>query len=145
MKRFDFPLAKVLSFRRRQLELEEAKLEALDSERRTLESESSRLEDEAVRTRSALVVTGSAESQDLVAADLYLRHLSAEKKRHAAKVADWQARANKQQQSVVEARRRVRLIEKLEERQLREWKTAVDREMENLSSELYLARWKRSR
>jgi hypothetical protein len=90
-----------------------------------------------------LMVTGFAESQDLVAADLYLRHLSAEKMRHASRVAEWQARASKQQQLVVEARRRVRLIEKLEERQLRDWKAAADREQENLASELFLARWKR--
>src|SRR6266540_1106954 len=143
MQRFHFALAKVLDFRRRQLELEEAKFEALHSERRALESESSRLEGEVLETRGSLMVTGFAESQDLVAADLYLRHLSAEKKRHASRVAEWQVRASKQQQAVVEARRRVRLFEKLEERQLREWKTAADREQENLAAELFLARWKR--
>ena len=143
MQRFHFALARVLDFRRRQLELEEAKFEALHSERRALESESVRLEGEARETRRSLMVTGFAESQDLVAADLYLRHLSEETRRHASRVAEWQARASKQQQAVVEARRRVRLIEKLEERQLRDWKAAADREQENLASELYLARWKR--
>ena len=143
MRRFHFTLAKVLDFRRRQLELEEAKFEALHSERRSLEAESSRLEGEVLQTRQSLMVTGFAESQDLVSADLYLRHLSEETKRHALRVAEWQARASKQQQLVVEARRRVRLIEKLEERQLRDWKAAADREQENLASELFLARWKR--
>jgi flagellar export protein FliJ len=143
LKRFHFSLSEVLGFRRRQLEMEEAQLEALHSERRMLESEASRLEEEAARTRRSLMVTGSVESQDLVASDLYLRHLSAQKKRHAAGVADWQARASRQQQAIIAARLRVRLIEKLEERQLRKWKAAVDREQENLSSELYLARWKR--
>jgi flagellar export protein FliJ len=143
VQRFHFALAKVLDFRRRQLELEEAKFDALHAERRVLASESSRLEGEALHTRQSLMVTGFAESQDLVAADLYLRHLSAETRRHASRVAEWQTRASKQQQAVVEARRRVRLIEKLEERRLREWKAAVDREQENLASELYLARWKR--
>jgi hypothetical protein len=41
----------------------------------------------------------------------------------------------------VEARRRVRLLEKLEEKQLRLWKEDADREQENLSAELYLAKW----
>ncbi len=143
MKRFHFALEHVLSFRRRQLEFEEAKLEALASERSALDAESSRLESEAAETRRSLMVTGSASSQDLVAADLYLRYLAAEKRRQAARLADWQARASKQQQAVVEARRRVRLIEKLEERQFQEWKAAADREQENLAAELYLARWKR--
>ena len=143
MKRFHFALSHVLGFRRRQLDFEEAKLEALASERSALDAESSRLDGEAAETRRSLMVTGSAAAQDLVAADLYLRHLAAEKTRQAARLADWQARANKQQQAVVEARRRVRLIEKLEERQFQEWKAAADREQENLASELYLAKWKR--
>jgi flagellar export protein FliJ len=143
VKRFHFSLSKVLDFRRRQLEMEEARLEALHSERRALESEGARLEAEAAETRRSLMVTGSVESQDLVASDLYLRHLSAQKKRHTARMAEWQARANKQQQVIAEARLRVRLLEKLEERQFRDWKSAADREQENLSSELYLARWKR--
>jgi flagellar export protein FliJ len=143
MNRFHFPLEKVRDFRRRQLELEEAKLEALHAERQALAAESANLARETEQTRLSLMVTGVAEAQDLVASDLYLRHLSAVKKRLAAKLDDWQARADRQQQAIVEARRRVRLLEKLEERKLREWRAGVDREQENLASELYLARWKR--
>src|SRR5713101_4380302 len=143
MTRFHFPLEKVRDFRRRQLEVEEAKLEALHTERQALVAESAHLESEAAQTRVSLMVTGVADAQDLVASDLYLRHLSAGKKRLAARVADWQARAAKQQQAIVEARRRVRLLEKLENRKLREWQKGVDREQENLASELYLAKWKR--
>jgi flagellar export protein FliJ len=78
-----------------------------------------------------------------VAADHYLHSLAAARKRQAPKLADWQARTSKQQQAMVEARRRVRLLEKLEEKQLRLWKEEADREQDNLSSELYLARWKK--
>ncbi len=119
------------------------KLEKLHAERQQLDSESSRLDAEAARTRSSLMVTTSVEARELVAADRYLRHLQTVQKRHAAKLNDWQTRASKQRQTLVEARRRVRLLEKLEEQQLRDWKTEADREQENLSSELYLARWKR--
>jgi flagellar export protein FliJ len=143
MKRFDFPLARVRDYRRQQLEIEEAKLQKLRAERLKLEAESSLLEKEAACTRSSLMVTTSAEAMHLVAADRYLRHLAAAQKRQAEKLADWQARARKQDAAVVEARRGVRLMEKLEEKQLLKWKAEADREQENLSSELYLARWKR--
>jgi flagellar export protein FliJ len=143
VKRFEFPLARVRDFRQRQLESEEVKLQVLLAERQALASESARLAKEASETRLSLMVTGSAESQDLSAMDSYLRHLAEEKKRHALKVIEWQGRAAKQQQAVVEARRRLRLMEKLEARRYVEWKAALDREQENLSSELYLARWKR--
>ena len=143
MKRFEFRLARVRDFRRRQLDIEEAKLDVLRAERHQIEAESLRLENEVAGTRNSLMVTGSVEAQELVAADLYLRCLAIEGKRQTAKLADWQQRTAKQQQAMVEARRRMRLLEKLEEKQLRLWKEEADREQENLSAELYLARWKR--
>jgi len=143
VNRFHFPLAKVRDFRQRQLEIEEAKLEALHAERQALAAESAHLERETEQTRLSLMVTGVVEAQELVACDRYLRQLSAGKKRLSARLEDWQARADKQQQAIVEARRRVRLLEKLEERKLREWQAGADREQENLASELYLAKWKR--
>jgi flagellar export protein FliJ len=143
VKRFTFTLARVRDFRRQQLEIEEAKLQKLLVERRELEAESSRLQQEASRTRTSLMVTGSVEAQELVAADLYLRSLAAAQKSHAAKVHDWQARTSKQQAAIVEARRQARLLEKLEQKQVTAWKAEADREQENLSSELFLARWKK--
>ena len=142
MKRFEFQLARVRDYRCQQLEVEEVKLQSLLTERKALESEKLRLENEVADARRSLMVTGSAESQELVFLDSYLRHLAAEKKRHAIKVADWQARALKQREAVVDARRRVLLMEKLEVRQFEEWKTALNREQENLAAELYLARWR---
>lgn len=143
MKRFEFTLARVHDFRRRQLDLEEAKLQALLAERQGLETETARLQSEASRTRNSLMVTGSVEAQELVAANLYLRRLGIEQTGHAAKVTDWQNRVRKQQEAMVEARRRVRLMEKLEEKQRGAWQSAVDREQEDLASELFLARWKK--
>ena len=141
MKRFEFRLARVRDFRRRQLEMEEAKLDALRAERQQIEAESLRLENEVAGTRISLMVTGSVEAQELVAADQYLHSLAIERKRQAAKLADWEQRTVKQQQAMVEARRGLRLLEKLEEKQLRLWKEEADREQENLSAELYLVRW----
>jgi flagellar export protein FliJ len=143
VKRFEFSLARVRDLRRRQLEVEETKLEVLRAERQRIEAESLRLEKEATGTRNSLMVTGSVEAQELVTADQYLHSLAAAKKRQAAKLADWQVRTSKQQQIMVEARRRVRLLEKLEEKQLRLWKEGANREQENLSAELYLSRWKK--
>ena len=140
MKRFEFSLARVRDFRRRQLEVEEAKLETLRVERQQLEVESLRLKNEVDGTRNSLMVTGSVEAHELVAADNYLRCLATEGERQAVKLADWQQRTSKQRQAVMEAQRRVRLLETLEEKQLRLWKEEADRRQESLSAELYLAR-----
>ncbi len=143
MKRFEFTLHRVRDLRRQQLEMEETKLQALAAERIALDRAGENLRNETGQIRQSLMVTGSAEAQDLAAADRYLRTLQTAAKRHAEKIADWQGRVQKQQQAMLEARRRLRLLEKLEAKQLAGWKAAADREQENLSSELYLARWKR--
>jgi flagellar export protein FliJ len=143
MKRFEFTLLRVRDFRRQQLEVEEARLQALAVERTALDAMAERLRNETSQIRQSLMVTESAEAQELVAADRYLRGLQQTAKRHADKMADCQARIQKQRERMVEARRRVRLMEKLEAKQLGAWKAAADREQENLSSELYLARWNR--
>jgi flagellar protein FliJ len=143
MKRFEFTLARVRDFRRQQLEMEQGKLEMLRAERQQIDAESMRLENEVAATRKSMMVTGSVEAQELVAADHYLHSLAVAGKRQTAKLADWQQRTAKQEGAMLEARRRVRLLEKLEEKQLRLWKEQADREQENLSAELYLARWKK--
>jgi hypothetical protein len=42
---------------------------------------------------------------------------------------------------MLEARRRFRLLERLKERRHEDWRLARDRELEELASESYLARW----
>jgi hypothetical protein len=42
---------------------------------------------------------------------------------------------------MLEARRRCRLLERLKERRLAEWTSARDRELEEVASESFLARW----
>ncbi len=48
-----------------------------------------------------------------------------------------------QQAALVEARRRCRLLERLKERRATEWRSAADRELEELASDSYLAQWAR--
>jgi hypothetical protein len=45
------------------------------------------------------------------------------------------------QAGLLEARRRCRLLERLRERRWTEWQQARDRELEELASDSYLARW----
>jgi hypothetical protein len=43
--------------------------------------------------------------------------------------------------AMLEARRRFRLLERLKQRRLEDWRLAGDKELEELASESYLARW----
>jgi len=53
----------------------------------------------------------------------------------AEQIADQQAR-------VVDAHRRVRLLEKLRHRKLEQWSAAWNRELESFAGEAFLARWR---
>jgi hypothetical protein len=44
---------------------------------------------------------------------------------------------------MLEARRRFRLLERLKERRLAEWRLALDKDLQELASESYLAGWAR--
>ena len=46
---------------------------------------------------------------------------------------------------MLEARRRCRLLEKLKERRLAEWRAAAEREIEALAAEAFLTRWNQER
>ncbi len=46
-----------------------------------------------------------------------------------------------QQTALMEARRRCRLLEKLKEKRFEEWRAAGERQIEDLASESFLARW----
>jgi hypothetical protein len=48
-----------------------------------------------------------------------------------------------QQKQMLEARRRCRLLERLKDRRLTEWKAAEAHELEEVAAESYLARWKK--
>jgi flagellar export protein FliJ len=140
VKRFEFRLARVRDLRRQQLEVEEAKLGSLMAERVALDGDLARIDSETAETRTALAA-GAIAAEDRGVADRYLRHLAARKKRQERKIAEWQVRALTQRETVVEARRKVRLLESLEARRFAEWRAEADRERENLAAELYLARW----
>ena len=47
-----------------------------------------------------------------------------------------------QQKIMLEACRRSRLLERLKERRLVEWRGACDREVDELAAESFLAKWK---
>jgi hypothetical protein len=50
-----------------------------------------------------------------------------------------------QEAAMLEARRRCRLLERLKERRGGEWRMAENREVDELASESYIARWNRRR
>lgn len=144
MTTFRFPLRRVLEWRHAQLELEEVKfrqqaaiLAALDRQRAELEAEGIRAE---VEVRDRRHVTGS----DLSALGKYRLFIKDREAHLAQERAACSRLLEERQTAMLEARRRFCLLEKLKERRFAEWEKARDKELEEVASESFLARWSRS-
>ncbi|HVX66552.1 MAG TPA: hypothetical protein VHA11_08120 [Bryobacteraceae bacterium] len=144
MQRFRFRLASVLKWRGLQLELEQSKLETLFAERNRCQAELARLE--ACRSEADRILTGpSIDSQQLAALDSHRAALKRSREKTRSSEADCERRIATQRAAVAEAERRVRLLERLQQRRREEWDLEAARELETLASETFLAKWVRER
>jgi flagellar export protein FliJ len=141
VKAFQFPLQKVLDLRARQLELEEAKLQraaaalaVVDREREDLLK--GRADAEAL-VRGVAAVPG----EELAALGAFRTYTEGHAKRIAQRRAEAEKALEQQRSVMLEARRRLRLLERLKERRHEEWSAAAAKELEEIASESYLARW----
>ncbi len=140
MKRFHFPLGRVLDWRRTQVRIEEAKLERAHAEVRRIQGEI-----EAVRTRQAeaaraLLQDGSATGIELAAFSGFTRLAAEERARLSAAAEAARQRARRQAEAVVQSRQKVRPLEKLEDRQRAAWNIAFARQSDLDAEEAHLAR-----
>jgi flagellar export protein FliJ len=141
MTAFRFRLARVLELRQSELALAETRfrrqtagLAALDRARAALDASGIRAE---MLVRDAPRIEGS----DLAALDAFRRHIARRRAALAASRAQAQRELDALQAAMLEARRRFRLLERLRDRRLAEWQEAADRELEQLASESYLAKF----
>jgi len=143
MTSFQFRLQKVLDWRRTRLELEEANyrrhaaiLAEVDRQDAAVESAAQSAERQ-VRTWNPLA------GLDLDALDAYRLHAKGKRKELAATRAEAVKRLAAQQAVMLEARRKLRLLERLKARRRAEWQAALDQETEQTAAECYLAQWGR--
>jgi len=141
MTRFHFPLQRVLEWRKTQLEVEEAKFRQSVAALGAVERARAELQAGAVHTEHEVRRWERVGGSDLGALAEYRAHVRAEEARLAARRAECVGAVAAQQATMLEARRRCRLLERLRERRLAEWTAANDRELEEIASESYLAQW----
>jgi hypothetical protein len=141
MRAFDFPLERVLALRRTQLDLEDARFRQCVAALAAVDR--ARAELGAAAIAADLDVRGAASiaGADLAALDEFHRHVRSEEQMLAGRRVERAHELAVQQTAMLEARRRCRLLERLRERRLAEWKVEGDRELEQVAAESYLARW----
>jgi hypothetical protein len=143
MNSFRFPLQKVLDWRHTQLELEEARfkqqlaaLAALDRERAGWEAAGIKAE---IQVRDWTPLAG----RDLTALGNFRLNVKQRESEIDTRRLECRKSLEAQQGAMMEARRRCRLLERLQNRKRAEWQSARDHELEQLASESFLAKWGR--
>lgn len=142
MKPFRFSLERVLEWRREEFETEQAALLALAAERERLRSSRRMIEESLKSEQKALVQSASVSSQTLAALESWKGWVRVEIRRLEHRAQDLERRISMQRVKVLEAQRRVKLLERLREKAHRRWAAEIDRELENFAAEAYLARWR---
>jgi flagellar export protein FliJ len=143
MTAFRFRLEKVLQWRRKQLDLEEAKYQQRVREIAELEAERSSMEAAGIGAETQVRAWSPVTGSDLAALASYRKYVAVQEQQVDVRCADARKRAEEQQKAMFEARRRCQLLERLRERRMAEWQTAADKELEQLAAESHLARLSR--
>lgn len=141
MRRFQFRLETVLGWRRLQVETEEARLRALFEELRRVEAARERVETERADAEREVLYAASATADELAALEACRAFAGRELERLAAERQRCEGLIAGQRQRLIEAERRLRLLEKLREKRRAEWRQAADREQEAVAAELFLGQW----
>ena len=142
MQNFQFRLERILNWRRKEFEAEEARLGILVAERKRLEAARCEILSAWDRAGTKLLAMGRVDGGDLAALGGFRVRLQRDLEANARERREAAERLAGQQARVMEAHRRVRLLEKLRHRKLEEWRVAWNREIENFASEAFLARWR---
>jgi len=143
MRAFEFPLRRALEWRRTQLELAENKLRRMAAELEELALAAVKLDMVKRRAEQAVRESAAVEAGDLWALAAYRERLLAEQRALALRRRECERQVAVERQKVLEAQRQCRLLEKLAESRRAEWRLAMDREVENLAAESFLALWNR--
>jgi hypothetical protein len=143
MKSFRFDLQRILEFRHARLAEEERKLKLLQMELKALDRQIEDLLRARLQSAIALAAAADLRGEDLRAlagfkARLRRGELALQQRRslHIHKL-------RRQQEAYLVSRRDHHLLEELRKRRFAEWQQATNRELDQLASDLYLARWDR--
>ena len=143
MKSFQFPLQKVLDWRRTEMALAEAHLERQLAALAELDRRRAELQAAGIRTALEVHRFHPLAGRDLAALESFHLLVNVRGTEIAKRRVECQRELAVLQAGLLEARRRCRLLERLQERRWTEWQAARDRELEEMASDSFLARWNR--
>jgi hypothetical protein len=144
MKKFHFPLDRVLAWRQTQVRLEEVTLARLNAERQLLELRIGALDQALAEARAHRLGVKSALPIEIAALEHFQASAAAQSRHLLREAGSLEAKIAQQSQVVIGRRREAELLGRLRERRLDAWRKASDKEVEQQAEESYLARFTRS-
>lgn len=144
MKAFRFPLEKVMEWRRTQLEMEEAGFRKQLAAMAELDAENRRLLESGNAAERQVRDWNPVAGSELEALGSFRLHVKMKETELAIPRADCHKELMRRKNAMLDARRRLRLLERLKERRLQEWRVEEAHELDSLAAESYLSRYSRS-
>lgn len=141
MKKFAFPLERVMDFRRMQARLEEVKLEGLYAELRATDAREAALIAQKTQSENALRTEKSVTGFDLELFATFREAMTIEQNRLQQARAACRKNIDAQLAVLVMKRREVKLLEKLKEQRFEKWEKEMFKEIDQQAEEAYLAKW----
>jgi hypothetical protein len=145
MRRFSFPLGRVMDWRGAQTRIEEVKLENLYAELRANDAKVAALLEERARADQAVLAASVVTGSELGTLAAFRRFSVAEHTRLDRLRADCSQRVAAQLQVVAIKRRDVRLLERLKQQRFSAWSADFNREIDKQAEESHLAQWNAQR
>ena len=141
MKSFRFPLERVLHWRKMRQRAEEEKLARLENHLSMLLHREKQIQALQIKSETEVLNRPTVSGADLKALSAFRLRLEQEK----IKIREQQVRCAEQiklqRLNLLKARQEYRVLEKLKEKRHEIWTYEHERELENLASEAFLARW----
>jgi hypothetical protein len=141
MKKFSFPLGRVMEFRRMQARVEEVKLEGLYAGLRAIDSREAVVTQQASQAEKALKSQAFVTGHDLELFSSYQLARKDEQKRIDKVRAECRKRIEAQLAVVAVKRREVKLLEKLKDQRFEKWEKEIFKEIDQQAEENYLSKW----
>jgi flagellar export protein FliJ len=142
VKKFNFPLGRVIDWRETQARVEESKLETLYAELRSIDSQQHALDREREAAEKTVAARG-ATGTELARLGEFRRFTIIERTRLEQLRGEVSRKIAAQIQVVAAKRRDVRLLERLKQQKLIAWHRELGRELDAQADEAYLAKWNR--
>jgi hypothetical protein len=145
VKRFRYGLESVMRLSQARLDEQTAKMEQIAARLAATARMRQTLHEEGERVSRDLTKRTSVEGWQLAAVCEFRLSAAAEDRRLAGALAGLAAELEAQRVRVVEAHKKVRILEVLKEKRLSSWREEVDREQERAVSDLVVGQWEARR